>query len=384
MSDADVIVIGAGPAGLACAAQLAERGLRASVLEKAGTVGPVWRRHYDRLHLHTDRGHSCLPGLPMPRGYPRYPSRDQVIAYLENYAAHFRLTPTFNCEVQILRREAGRWRADTTLGRCAAPLVVVATGWADAPHRPTWPGQDDYRGSVIHSSEYRRPEPYRGQRVLVVGFGNSGGEIALDLADAGIGVTLAVRGPVRILPRDLLGLPILTWAIGQAWLPPRLADAINAPAIRLALGPTRGLGLTIARKGPRRMIAEDHRVPLLDVGTLDRIRQGAIRVRGGIERFTREGVTFVDPHGEGRTEPFDAVILATGFRADLSSLLPEATDTLDNQGTPRITGMPTGVPGLFYCGQIPSPTGQLRQIGIEARRIATFASRMLEERSVPA
>jgi cation diffusion facilitator CzcD-associated flavoprotein CzcO len=384
MSDADVIVIGAGPAGLACAAQLGERGLRASVLEKSDTVGPVWRRHYDRLHLHTDRGHSSLPGLPMPRGYPRYPSRDQVIAYLENYAAHFRLAPTFGCEVRMLRREAGLWHADTTRGRCAAPQVVVATGWADAPHRPTWPGQDDYRGSVIHSSEYRRPEPYRGQRVLVVGFGNSGGEIALDLADAGIDVTLAVRGPVRILPRDLLGLPILTWAIGQAWLPPRLADAINAPAIRLAIGPTRGLGLTIARKGPRRMIAEDHRVPLLDVGTLERIRQGAIHVRGGIGHFTREGVAFVDPHGEGRTVPFEAVILATGFRADLSRLLPQATDTLDNQGSPRITGMPTGVPGLFYCGQIPSPTGQLREIGIEARRIATFASRMLHERADPA
>lgn len=383
MSDADVIVIGAGPAGLACAVQLTGRGLRTLLLEKADTVGPVWRRHYDRLHLHTDRGHSSLPGLPMPRSYPRYPSRDQVVAYLESYATHFRLAPTFHCEVRMVRHEAGLWLADTTSGRCAAPRVVVATGWADAPHRPVWPGQDGYCGSVIHSSEYRRPEPYLGQRVLVVGFGNSGGEIALDLAEAGVDVTVAVRGPVRILPRELLGLPILTWAVAQAWLPPRLADAINAPAIRLAVGPTRGLGLTIARKGPRRMIAEDHRVPLLDVGTLGRIRQGAIHVRGGIERFTREGVTFADPPGGNRTEPFDVVILATGFHADLRRLLPEAADTLDNRGAPRATGKPTRLSGLFYCGQIASPTGQLREIGIEARRIAAFASRMPRE-SVPA
>jgi len=376
MSDADVMVIGAGPAGLACTAQLASRGLRPLLLEKAATVGAVWRRHYDRLHLHTDRGHSSLPGLPMPRSYPRYPSRDQVVAYLESYAAHFRLAPRFQCEVRMLRREVGLWHADTSEGPCSAPMVVVATGWGHAPHRPSWPGQDDYRGSVIHSSEYRHPAPYRGQRVLVVGFGNSGGEIALDLADAGVDVALAVRGPVRILPRELLGLPILTWAIAQAWLPPRLADAINAPAIRLAVGPTRGLGLSIARKGPRQMIAQDHRVPLLDVGTLDRIRQGAIRVRGGIDRFTREGVTFADNVGTRTTEPFDAVILATGFRADLRGLLPQASDTLDSRGTPRVTGKPTQLPGLFYCGQIPSPTGQLREIGIEARRIAAFAGGM--------
>lgn len=373
MSEADVIVVGAGPAGLACAAQLVARGLSVSLLEKAGTVGAVWRRHYDRLHLHTDRGHSALPGLPMPRSYPRYPSRDQVVAYLESYAAHFGLAPIFQCEVHTVRREAGLWHAETRLGRFSAPMAIVATGWADAPHRPAWPGQDGYQGTILHSSEYRHPAPYRGQRVLVVGFGNSGGEIALDLAEAGVDVTLAVRHPVRILPRELLGLPILTWAIAQAWLPPRLADAINAPAIRLAVGPTRGLGLTIARKGPRRMIAEDHRVPLLDVGTLDSIRRGAIRVRGGIARFTCDGVMFAD---EGADERFDAVILATGFRADLRGLLPEAAATLDERGSPRATGQPTSAPGLFYCGQIPSPTGQLREIGIEARRIAKLASRM--------
>lgn len=372
MSDAEVIVVGAGPAGLACAAQLAGCGLTALLLEKAGSVGPVWRRHYDRLHLHTDRGHSALPGLPMPRTYPRYPSRDQVVAYLESYAEHFGLAPTFHCNVQALRREAGLWHAETSTGRYAAPAVVVATGWAEFPHRPRWPGEDRYQGSVIHSSEYRCPAAYLGQRVLVVGFGNSGGEIALDLAEAGVEVTLSVRGPVGILPRELLGLPILTWAIAQAWWPPRLADAINAPAIRLAVGPTRGLGLAIARKGPRRMIAEDGRVPLLDVGTLERIRQGAIRVRGGIDRFTTDGVVFTGAQGENGTEPFDAVILATGFRADLRGLLPQASDALDERGAPRATGKPTGHPGLFFCGQIPSPTGQLREIGIEAQRIAAL------------
>ncbi|MFC4762779.1 flavin-containing monooxygenase [Dyella koreensis] len=376
MNDTDALVIGAGPAGLACAAMLSRQGLRATILEKADTVGAVWRRHYDRLHLHTDRGHSALPGLPMPRHYPRYPSRAQVVAYLESYAAHFRLRPEFGCAVQTIHRTGNSWHVNAGTRTWTAPTVVIATGWADFPHIPIWPGQSDYVGKVIHSADYRNAAPYAGQRVLVVGFGNSGGEIALDLVDNGVDVTMAVRGAVRILPRDLLGLPLLTWAIAQAWLPPRLADALNAPAIRLAVGSTRGLGLTISSKGPRQMIAEDGKIPLLDIGTLARIRDGSIKVRGGIERFTREGVVFATSPilaGEPVAEPFDAVILATGFRPNLHPLLPDAPDTLDTQGRPRVTGQSSGATGLFFCGQHPSPTGQLREIGIEARRIARLA-----------
>ncbi len=366
----DAIVIGAGPAGLACAAMLGQRGLAVSLLEKAATVGSVWRRHYARLHLHTDRGHSGLPGLPMPRSFPRYPSRAQVVEYLESYAAHFRLQPRFGCTVRTVEREGGGWRVATGTDELHAPVVVVATGWADFPHRPTWPGLDDFAGPVLHSGDYRDPAPYAGRRVLVVGFGNSGAEIALDLAEAGVATTLSVRGPVRILPRELLGLPILSWAIAESWLPPGLADFLNAPAIRLAVGPLGGLGLPIAKKGALRMIREDRRVPLLDIGTLARIRDGTIRVRGDVARFDAGSATFAD----GRQEPFDALILATGFRSDLRTLLPGAHGVLDRHGVPLATGTLTAEPGLFFCGQIPSATGQLREIGIEARRIAKAAT----------
>lgn len=347
-----------------------ERGLRVLILEKAAAVAAAWRGHYDRLHLHTDRGHSGLPGMPMPRSYPRYPSRAQVVAYLEDYAAHFGLQPVFGCAVLAIRREGRDWHVDAGHRRFIAPVVVIATGWAGFPHRPAWPGSGDYHGRIIHSRDYRNPAACAGKRVLVVGFGNSGGEIALDLAEAGIDVTLAVRGPVQILPRELLGLPILTWAIAQARLPARVADFINAPAIRLAIGSLKKLGLKAPVKGPRRMIEEDHRVPLLDVGTLARIREGSIAVRGGIERFTRDGVAFVG----SPAEPFDDVILATGFRPDLRTLLPDVAGVFDPHGMPLATGRATREPGLFFCGLIASPTGQLREIGIEAIRIAQLAA----------
>jgi cation diffusion facilitator CzcD-associated flavoprotein CzcO len=367
----DAIIVGAGPAGLACAATMQAAGLGVTVLEKADSVGSVWRRHYDRLHLHTDRKRSGLPGMAMPRSYPLYPSREQMVAYLESYAARFDVRPVFNAAVSRIRRDDAQWRAELSQGPVSAPVTVIATGIADAPYRPSWPGSELYRGSVVHSSGYRNPAPYAGKRVLVIGFGNSGGEIALDLADAGVDVALAVRSAVQILPRDLLGFPILAWAILYRRLPARLVDFINAPVLRLAVGSIEKLGLRRAAKGPRQMVEEDGRVPLIDIGTLDKIRDGSIRIRGGIDRLTQDGAVFAD----GASQQFDAIILATGFRPDLRRLIPDVEGVFDGHGMPLLTGRPTAAPGLYFCGQITSPTGQLREIGLEAQRIADSAKR---------
>lgn len=373
MRNFDAVIVGAGPAGLACAATMRAAGFNVTVFEKADSVGSAWRRHYDRLHLHTDRKHSSLPDMAMPQTYPLYPSRLQMVAYLESYAARFEIRPDFNATVFCIRSDGARWRAETARGSTTAPVVVVATGIADAPYRPSWPGLDAYQGAVVHSSEYRNPAPYPAKRVLVVGFGNSGGEIALDLAEAGVDVALAVRGPVQILPRDLLGLPILTWAILYQRLPARLVDLINAPILRLAVGSIERLGLRRAVKGPRQMVEEDGRVPLIDIGTLGKIRDGSIKIRGAIDRFVSDGVAFAD----ATVEKFDAVILATGFRPDLRRLIPDVEGVFDRRGMPLLTGRATNAPGLYFCGQTTSPTGQLREIGLEAQRIAESASRYL-------
>jgi cation diffusion facilitator CzcD-associated flavoprotein CzcO len=369
----DAIIVGAGPAGLASAMAMRAAGLEVELFEKADNVGSVWRRHYDRLHLHTDRKHSGLPGMAMPPSYPTYPSRLQIVEYLESYAARFDIRPVFNTAVSSIRRDGLQWCAQITQGPICAPVVIVATGIADAPYRPSWPGSDVYRNPLIHSSEYRNPEPFAGKRVLVVGFGNSGGEIALDLANAGVDVALAVRSPVQILPRDLLGFPILAWAILYRPLPARLVDFINAPILRLATGSIEKWGLRRAAKGPRQMVDEDGRIPLIDIGTLDKIRDGSIKIRGGIDRLSPEGVVFAD----ATREDFGAIILATGFRPDLRPLVPDVEGVFDGRGMPLATGRATNAPGLYFCGQITSPTGQLREIGLEARRIAAVSKRYI-------
>jgi pyridine nucleotide-disulfide oxidoreductase len=368
------LIIGAGPAGLACAVALRQAGIEALILEKATSVGASWRGHYDRLHLHTHRRHSGLPGLPMPASYPAYPSRDQVISYLEAYAAHFGLAPRFGCEVRDIHRQGNMWYVQATdAATMTAPLVVIATGIAAAPLRPDWPGLDGYTGEILHSSAYKNPAPFAGKRVLVIGFGNSGGEIALDLANAGINVALSQRSPVQVLPLDLLGFPILSWSILYSRLPARLVDAINAPIIRLAVGDIERLGLRRATKGPRQMVEEDGRIPLIDIGTLAKIRDGAIAMRQGIRQFTGDSVEFAD----GRRETFDAVILATGFKTNLGKLLSNVANVIDANERPFACGAPMAEPGLYFCGQIISATGQLREISREAQAIAGHARQFL-------
>lgn len=372
----EAVVVGAGPAGLAAAQRLQGHGLKPLIFDKATEVGAVWRRHYDRLHLHTPRIHSALPGLPMPRAYGRYPSRAQFVEYLESYAERFALKPAFSTPVVAVRRDGGCWAVETPSGAVTTPVVVVATGWADFPHVPQWPGMKLFQGPILHSSAYRNAAPYSGSRALVVGFGNSGAEIALDLAENGVDVTLSQRSPVRVVPRDLLGVSILEFALAERFLPPWLADAINAPLLRLAVGSLEKLGFKTARKGALQMIEEDRRSPVLDIGALNYIRRGAIKVRGAIGAFTRSGVVFAED-GE---EAFDVVVLATGFKPDLRKLLPDAPRALDDEGKPLVSDRATAEPGLFFVGALTSPTGQLREIRLGATRVADLARRLLENR----
>lgn len=359
------IVLGAGPAGLAVGACLGQAGVPCLILEQADEVAKAWRGHYERLHLHTDKGHSELPGFPFPRDYPRYPSRVQVIEYLEAYARHFGLEPRFGQRVVAARPADGAWEVRTQDTCYRAINLVVATGYNREPHRPTWPGQSSFAGPILHSSEYRNGKRFESQRVLVVGLGNSGGEIAIDLWEHGARPSLAVRGPVNVLPRELLGLPILAFGVLQGRLPPRVADALSAPVLRAVVGDLTRYGLRKSPHGPLTQIRREARIPLIDVGTIGLIKRGQVPVFPGVGHFTEDGVEFTD----GRREGFDAVILATGYRPRVNEFLEGASRACDESGTPLVSGQGGPVPGLYFCGFRVSPSGMLREIAREAQRI---------------
>jgi putative flavoprotein involved in K+ transport len=220
----DVVIVGAGPAGLATAATLRARGIDATIIER-GRVGEPWRSRYDRLHLHTIRSLSHLPGYRIPRDFGRWIARDQFVQYLERYAAHHRLVPRFGVDATRIDRDNGYWTVRTTAGTIPARVVVVATGYTRLPHLPRWPGTFDR--PVVHSVDYRNPQPYHDQDVLIVGAGNSGTEIAVDLVEGGARrVRIAVRTPPNILRRDVKGFPIQLLGIVFRRLPPRLLDPL--------------------------------------------------------------------------------------------------------------------------------------------------------------
>jgi hypothetical protein len=361
------MIIGAGPAGLACAAALRAEGCHSIVLEAQDKLAASWRRHYDRLHLHTAKSHSALPGRPMPADFPKYPSRLQVIEYLEDYARANDVQIKFGKRAASVRKRAD-WVVETVDGDVfESRAVIIATGLSNAPIRPHWAGQETFKGNIIHSCEYRNALALNAIRILVVGFGNSAGEIALECAEAGLEVALAVRGPVNVVPREILGVPTATVAILQRHFPYRLIDAVNAPFLYMRYRDIEGLGLKRSRQGPLATMIERGRTPLIDIGTIAKIREGRFKVFPAIEMSGGSRVYFAN----GESAEFDAIVLAAGYRPALETLLPDLAERFQGAVQPRRGEVHPAKDGLYFCGFNPATTGLLRQIGIEALHIAS-------------
>jgi indole-3-pyruvate monooxygenase len=362
----DILVIGAGPAGLAASACLRHEGLAHVVLEREAHVGAAWRRHYDRLHLHTTKVYSALPMIPWPKDAPRYPSRDQVLAYLEAYAAVHHISPRLGVAVRAVRREGERFVVETSAGVMTPRVVVMATGYNGVPKQPSPPGLAQFRGTAIHASAYRNPGPYRGLRTLVVGCGNSGAEIALDLAEHGVDVGMVVRGPVHVVPRDLLGRPTQHTNVLLSHLPLGLRDAIAVATVGLVVGDLARWGIVRPARGPNRMIEETGRIPMLDIGTIAMVKRGAVRVLPAVREILPDSVRFED----GAVHAFEGIVFATGYTPGLDKLIEGFGAIADARGRPHRFGEETGIAGLYFIGFRNPPTGALREIAVEAPRVA--------------
>ena len=358
------LVVGAGPAGLAASRELGLRGIEHVVLEKGDTLGHTWANLYDSLVLHTGKHLSALPGLPFGARTPLFPPRGLFLDYLRQYASIFRLPVRTSTPVTRIVRQNGRWRVTTPSGDLQARVVVMATGIVSNPVIPAFAGRDRFRGDLRHSAEYRTPAPFAGRRVLVVGSGNSAGEIAPELARSTADVTVSVRSGAVAVPRELLGVPIQYFSVVTSLLPVMLQ--------RIALKSTARLGELRRGPSPLPRPLEDGcpDVPLIGFHLTDAIRERAIRLAPALESFTVDGVRFAD----GSLAPFDAVILATGYRPALAPLGPLVT--LDRCGFAlrdrRVASREQQ--GLFFVGQTYDRRGALFNIGWDARRVGKLVS----------
>jgi putative flavoprotein involved in K+ transport len=365
----EAVVIGAGPAGLATAAMLRKRGVDALVLERDADVGASWRKHYDRLHLHTVRWLSNLPGYRLSRRHGKWVSRDGVIRYLEGYVRHHRLDVRTSSEVVALEREGDVWRIEMRDGDdLLARYVVVATGYNHTPFIPDFPGKDSFKGELLHASLYRNPEPFKGRNVLVVGSGNTGAEIAVDLAEGGAArVRLAVRTPPNIVLREVNGVPNQVTGVLFRRVPPKVVDAIARNMRKLTIGDLSEYGLPIPDRGVYTRIIEDDVIPVIDVGLIDAVKEGEVEIVPGVEGFAGSDVLLA---GGKRVRP-DAVIVATGWKRALERLVG-SYGVLGPKGRPVVHGPEThpNAPHMYFIGYTNPISGMFRELNIDSRRIA--------------
>ncbi|MEW2081572.1 NAD(P)/FAD-dependent oxidoreductase [Streptomyces sp. NPDC005283] len=368
-----VYVIGGGPGGLAAAAALREQGVRAVVLEKSESVGASWRRHYDRLHLHTTRRLSALPGLAMPRSFGRWASRDDVIRYLEKYAEFHELEIVTGVEVSRIEPSGSDWVLHATGGReLTGRAVVVATGYNHTPRVPDWPGRDSYAGELLHASEYRNAAPYAGKDVLVVGVGNTGAEIAVDLIEGGAArVRLAVRTIPHIVRRSTAGWPAQRTGILVRRLPVRLVDRAGGIISRISVPDLTAQGLPRPDTGLYSRVKQGA-IPIQDVGLIDAVRAGKVEPVAALESFEDSKAVLADGT---RISP-DTVIAATGYRRALEGLVGHL-GVLDERGKPVTHGGRTSAqaPGLYFTGFTNPISGMFREMARDARKIAKSLAR---------
>lgn len=342
------LIIGAGPAGLATAGRMSHDNVPFEVLEASDKIAVRWHYHYDRLHLHTVKEYSFLPHMEFPEDYPRYVPRKQLIDYFINYANQFNIHPHFNTEVEkIVKNTRGHWNITTSTDQnFEAKNVIVATGVNRIPNQPKFENQKSFKGDILHSRAYRNAEPFKGKKVLVIGMGNTGAELALDLSENNADTYICVRSPISVVPRDLNGRPVQVTSKQLAKLPFGLGDWLGSQIRKVYFGDLSKYGLEASKVHPVVQLRETGKTPIVDIGTIKAIKAGKIKVVPGIKAYDEKGVHFVnDEYFE-----FDTVIMATGYRPHVESLIERGDELLDKYLCPR---GPIGEgfhEGLYFVG----------------------------------
>ena len=319
-----IAIVGAGPSGLASLRALTAAGLDAVAFERGARIGGIWTLEdrptaaYPALHLITSRPRTEFAEWPMPDGTPDYPSRDAVGRYLEGYVERFGLADRVRLGTEVRaahRLPGGGWELELGDGSSEEfAALVVASGHNEVPRWPDPPYPGEFGGQQLHALDYPGAAPFRGQRVLVVGMGNSAMDIATELSHEAQRTLLSVRRGSWIVPKRLLGRPadqvVKPWA--AVHVPWQLRQPLAQLLLRATVGPPERLGLP----PPARGLFQDH--PTITDTVPSRIAHGAIVPVGGIDTLTGDGVRFAD----GREEPVDAIVWCTGYRVDIPFLDP--------------------------------------------------------------
>lgn len=345
----DVIVMGAGQAGLACGWHLRQQNLRFLILDAQSQPGGNWRNYYDSLRLFSPAAYSSLPGMPFPAEANHYPLRDEVVRYLEQYADAFQLPIQQNIQVEQVWRDDGLFLLQASDGRrfCSKALIVC-TGGFNRPFIPDIQGLERFRGRRLHSADYRNVEGFRDQKVVVIGAANSAVQIAFELAQVS-SVVLATKESIRFFPQTILGVDFHAWL---KWT---------------GLEKTRWMN--------------DQSTPVLDNGTYRQaVKQGLFERRPMFRQVSSTGVVWAD----GQHTEVDSLVFATGFRPNLGFLA--GLHMAPNGSLAQRNGQAEHVPGLYFVGlpkQRNFASATLRGVGPDAAHIIPSVLRLIRDVSQP-
>ncbi len=374
-----ICILGAGPSGLAVAKTFLEQGIACEVLEREDDVGGTWyfgrpgSSVYASTHLISSKRMTEFADFPMPKDYPPYPSHAQALAYLRDYARQFGLYQHIRFGQTVVKAVAqtpgsqpggaATWVVTTADGQARTYRgLVIANGHHWDPLWPQIPGQ--FTGEQLHAHDYKTPAQLAGKRVLVVGAGNSGCDIAVEAAGHARAVFHSLRRGYHFLPKFLLGTPV---DAGGEWfnrwrVPLAVQRWITGWLARVALGPPERYGLP----RPDHRLFETH--PIINSQLLYFVGHGKIQVRPGIQRLAGAKVRFVD----GREEAIDLIVFATGYQ--ISFPFFERDLLLDSGGRPKLwlNAFHPQHDNLFVAGLIQPNSGIWSLVEWQARLMAAF------------
>ncbi|KAK3193972.1 hypothetical protein Dsin_025282 [Dipteronia sinensis] len=373
MEEQAVIIVGSGPSGLATAACLHRHSIPYTILEREDCFASLWKKYsYDRLHLHLVKHFCELPHMSFPPPYPRYVSKNQFIQYLDDYVSRFDINPLYGRSVESAEYDEAckRWtvKARNVTGTSGdqteeevyfGRFLVVASGETSDPFMPDIDGlsrsttiatEIDIRGlllnqpKVIHSTQFRNGKAYSGKNVLVVGSGNSGMEIALDLANNGAKTSIVIRSPVHVLSREIVYIGLVM----MKYFPAGMVDSLMVMLSKLVYGDLTKYGIVRPTEGPFFMKVAYGKYPIFDIGTCNKIKSGEIQVLPAIESIRGNEVVFKN----GNSYPFDTIIFCTGFKRSTHKWLKDDDYLLNDDGIPK-QSFPNhwkGKKGLYCVG----------------------------------
>jgi len=377
----DVIILGGGPAGIVSAYELQKRGIPYRILEQKDGLGATWRDLYPTLRLNTTRFYSHLPGKRFPLSAGIFPTGKEYYQHLIEFAAEHHITAQFNTTVSHVSQHDDRWwHVQTDQGNIRTPAVIVATGLHSRPIWPKIPGLNTFGGTLLHAHDFRDPSQVAGQRVLVIGSGPSGVDIAVAAGEVAQSVSIAIRSGITMYRRYPYGLPAHMWLMIALQLPARWCSNFYKRMTKVELPAADAYGLHKPPPGTEAVTA------YLGPELIDAVKAGHIHPLPGPIRVYPQGVEFAD----GRCLEFDALICATGYEPALHSYLdvPLQYDSLfwkpqsacewqigpnGQRGFPLLDRMQhpngrqvVGYPGLYVVGVFYKGKGALYNINVEA------------------